>query len=144
MDYLKLLEHSFEMEKEVSGSGSGPKSRLEYLGEYIFNFTTYDSEMSELFAAKAVEICAAINCDKTFEYIKDQNNYIWFLLMCNMPFFVDKLEWGVSIRGAWWDYDIEFSSYGLWNGDEQLTEIMKFNSDEWKLFIDAFINFANG
>ena len=50
--YRTLLEHSFEVEKKHGESAS--ETRLEYLSESIFNFTTYDSEMSELFVTKAV------------------------------------------------------------------------------------------
>jgi len=140
MDYLKFLEHSFEVENEVSECR--PNSRLEYLADHIFNFTTYDSEMSELFAGKAVEVCAAITDGKTFEYIEDHENYKWYLLMCNMPFFSEKLEWGSSIRGAWWNQKITFQSLGLWKGDEQVTEVMDFSETEWKLFVDSILEFA--
>ena len=90
MNYKEILKHSFEVEKaEVECL---PTSRLEYLANYIFDFMTYDEEMDRLFAEKAVEVCAAINDGKTFEYIKDPENYRWLLLMCNMPFFINRLE----------------------------------------------------
>jgi hypothetical protein len=140
MDYLKILEHSFSVSKEIFECP--PESRLEYLGDHFFDFTTYDGEMSFLFAQKAVEVCQAINNMKTFEYIENGTNYKWFLLMCNMPFFSDKLEWGTSIRGAWWDHKIEFSCLGLWDGDTQLSDTMTFDQDEWMRFISAVIEFA--
>ena len=143
--YRTLLEHSFEVEKKHGESA--PESRLEYLSESIFNFTIYDSEMSELFATKAVEVCAAINEKTVYDYIADHKNYTWFLLMCNMPFFADRLEWGVSIRGAWWGVghgqQLEFSSCGLWIGDKQCLETLKFSDEEWGNFIAAVIEFAN-
>lgn len=145
MDYGELLEHSFNSELAISECP--PQSRLEYLSDHIFNFTTYDSEMSEIFATKAVEVCIAINDSKTFEYIKEPENYKWFLLMCNMPFFEPRLEWGTSIRGAWWgarhDRPIELDSCGLWNGEEQIVETLKFGYDEWRKFIAAMIEFAS-
>lgn len=144
MDYKTLLEHSFDVVKACYGCS--PESRLAYLSLYIFDFTTYDSEMGELFAAKAVEVCAAINSRTTFEYIKEPEQYKWFLLMCNMPFFTDKLEWGTSIRGAWWGArpgrQIELDSCGIWIGDEQCTETLKFGNDDWRQFIAAVIEFA--
>lgn len=141
MDYGEFLEHSYTTTIDVHADREA--SRLEYLADYIFDFTTYDGSMSELFAAKAVEVCAAINDSKTFEYIKEFENYKWYLLMCNMPFFAGKLNWGTSIRGAWWDYKIEFRSLGLWKGDQQITEPMEFNQDEWKRFVAAIIKFAS-
>lgn len=144
MDYKQLLEQSYTMTTETVECR--PETRLEYLGGYVFDFTTYDSEMSSQFARKAVEVCAAVNDGTTFDYIKDAENYRWYLLMCNIPFFADKLDWGTSIRGAWWDArpeeQIKFQSCGLWLGDKQLYEPMKFSTDEWKKFIAAVVDFA--
>ena len=99
MDYLKLLEHSFKIVTEYEPCP--PENHLVYLADNIFDFTTYDSEISELFASKAVDVCDAINSGATFEYINDLEQYKWFLLMCNIPFFKYKLSWGGSICGAW-------------------------------------------
>jgi hypothetical protein len=142
MKYLELLKHSYEATTRLDG-GCRPESYLEYLGEYIFNFTTYDSTMSVLFARKAVEVCAAINAETTFDYIKDMENRRWYLLMCNMPFFEPKIEWGTSIRGAWWASKISFQSCGLWHGEVQLVNEMKFTKEEWRVFIRAIMDFGN-
>lgn len=144
MDYKELLEHSYKVAAKTFDCA--PESRLEYLGDHIFNFATYDSEMSVLFASKAVEVCAAINNKLTFDFIEDDNNYKWFLIMCNMPFFTERLEWGTSIRGAWWGgmpgNQIEFQSCGLWIGNKQLHQTMKFSREEWEKFIAAVVEFA--
>lgn len=140
MDYLALLQHSYAVEQTTSDNP--PDSPLEYLSQYIFDFTTYDSEMSERFAAKAVEVCAAINDRQTFRYIEDAKQYQWYLLMCNMPFFAGQLDWGTSIRGAWWRHDdILFESDGLWVGDEQRLS-WTFTGETWRQFITAIIAFA--
>ena len=141
MEYLKLLEHSFEMEQ-----GLEPEiGRLEYLSIHIFDFTTYDGEMDALFAKKALEVCIAISDRKTFEYQKDKEDYKWYLLMVNMPFFSKKLEWGTSIRGAWWnlhgDKEFEISSCGFWEGDSQL-DSLKFNEIQWSAFVKAMQDFV--
>lgn len=134
MDYLKLLEHSYKVEKKYCERQQ--KTRYEFLSEYIFDFTTYDAQKSELFAKKAVEVCEAINNRKTFEYIKDDNNYNWYLMLCNTTFFHDKIEWGTSIRGAFWSAptgtQITLLSCGLW-----------FEVEEWKCFIAAIIEFVS-
>lgn len=146
MDYLELLENSFAIEKETFECPTN--SRFKYLAESIFDFTTYDDSMSDLFGRKAVEVCAVINDGKTFDYIEDAENYKWFLLMCNMPFFANKLEWGTSIRGAWWGASpgeqIEFQSCGLWVGDEQCAEPMEFSVSEWRKFVAAVVAFSDG
>ena len=136
---LKLLEHSYEIARTLNND-----TRLEYLSSYIFDFTTYDGELDELFARKAIEVCKAISNKTTFEYIKSRENYIWYITMCNMPFFEGKLEWGTSIRGAWWDsYNgIEIESCGIWDGEEQETDPIHFTEAEWEQFIQAMDDFV--
>lgn len=142
-DYLRMLEDGHA---ETDGfGGREATSRLEFLADHIFDFTTYDSAIAELFAGKAVEVCAAISARKTFDYIEDADNYRWFLLMCNMPFFAPRLNWGTSIRGAWWDYGpITFETSGLFWQGKQITEKMSFTGVEWALFIEAVCEFSAG
>lgn len=139
MDYRKLLERSYEI-----ASVEHNDSKFEYLSNYIFDFTTYDGEIDELFAKKAIEVCSAINTKTNFGYQESPENYIWYLVMCNMPFFADKLDWGTSIRGAWWIYDdIILESVGLYDDEgEQILE-MTFNKDQWHEFIDSISAFCN-
>lgn len=137
MNYKQLIEDSFKEEL----NSDDDLTKLQYLARNIFEFTTYDSAMDELFATKALEVSQAINEGKTFEYIKDSENYRWYIQMCNMGFFNSRLDWGTSIRGAWWNYHIVLESCGLWQGDKQLLKL-KFTQDEWKEFIKAIIEFA--
>lgn len=138
--YLGLLEHSFDVGKACGEFNN----KLEFLSEHIFDFTTYDSEMASLLGGKALEVCTVINDKKTFDYIKDKDNYRWYLLMCNMPFFEGKLEWGTSIRGAWWslygDNVFELSSCGLYVEGEQLLDL-KLNEKQWDSFVKAMKGF---
>jgi len=136
-DFVKVLMDGFNAVNE-----HGEKiSKLEFLADYIFEFTTYDGDISELFAEKMVEVLRAINDGKIYEFIKDEENYKWYIIMCNMPFLGDKLEWGTSIRGAWWSYDDPF-------------EVTMFTSDigvvwlhliraEWKNLISAIFLFVS-
>jgi hypothetical protein len=136
----ELLEHSFNLTRGFGGDRE--MSRMEFLADHIFDFTTYDTDMGELFARKAVEVCAAINESKTFDYIKDADNYRWFLLMVNMPFFAGRLEWGTSVRGAWWDHGAQkLESCGLWRDGQQVLS-MEFPRSEWMRFIAALVGFA--
>ena len=143
-NYKSLLDESFEVMLPLWGGKDA--SKLAYLSEMIFDFTTYDYEMDELFGRKAVEVCRAINNGKTFDYIKEPENYRWYLLMCNMPFFSERLDWGTSIRGAWWGpaqgEKIKFQSCGLWDGEVQLSDDLFFSRDEWKSFIEAIVDFS--
>lgn len=142
-DYRRMLEDGFAQTNNFGGDC--PASRLEYLSDHIFDFTTYDGEMSELFARKALEVCAAISNRTTFYYIKDAENHRWFLVMCNMPFFSQRLNWGTSIRGAWWDTShpnaAEFNTCGLWLDGEQLAAL-SFSTDQWRELIAAVLAFG--
>lgn len=142
MDYLKLLVHSFNFEHEHGDAIR--QSRLMFLSRHIFDFTTCDGVMDELFAAKAVEVCDAITSKKTYEYIECDENYKWFLLMCNMRFFAENISWGTSIRGAWWKPQLhKLASCGLWNEFEQV-EKLEFNAEQWVEFIESVIEFSKG
>lgn len=135
--YESMLEEGFYACRDIS------HSRLTYLSDFIFDFITYDIEAAELFARKALEVCAAISSGKTFAYIKDPDQYRWFLVMCNMPFFSGRIEWGTSIRGAWWAHNgTTLSSDGLWSEGEQITDAMTFTDSQWKEFIAALIAFG--
>jgi len=142
MDYLKLLEESYREQQREDAL----LSRLEYLSVHVFDFTTYDSSLDDFFAEKALEVCRAITVGETFEYIKDDENYKWFVAMCNMPFFADKIDWGGSIRGAWWSmyggFKFEIESCGLWQDGRQL-KILRLDAKNWLFFLEALDAFAN-
>lgn len=138
-DYKNMLEHSFHAAGQCFECPS--ETKVAFLGNNIFDFTTYDDDMDKLFGQKALDVCVAITEKTTFEYQKD--NYQWYLIMVNMPFFEGKLEWGTSIRGAWWDNQtFEINSCALFEDYEQILNI-KFNPQEWVKFVQAMKEFAN-
>jgi hypothetical protein len=138
MNYRELLDRSYERE-----NAEEEQSRYAYLSEYIFMFTTYDSEISDEFGQIAVAVCEAVTNRTTFEFIKDPENYRRFILLCNTPFFSDRIEWGTSIRGAWWRFDmIKMDSCGLWSADGDQLEEISFPPEEWGTFMQEVIAFA--
>lgn len=53
MNYLELLEHSFEENiRDMRSMGNHNPSKLEFIGEHIFEFTTYENVVMSLFAKK--------------------------------------------------------------------------------------------
>lgn len=137
--FSRLLRNGYAAEADFGSA----KSRLDFLSESIFDFTTYDGEMAELFGRRAVEVVDAITNRTTFDYIKDPEGHKWFLVMCNTPFFRGRINWGTSVRAAWWDHDpIEYQSCGLWDGDAQMYETMRLSRDEWIAFMRAIVEFA--
>ncbi|MBL0317485.1 MAG: hypothetical protein IPP69_17640 [Flavobacteriales bacterium] len=103
-NYKEQLNKLYLEAKE--NHGGGPNSKFEFLSSDIFDFTTYDGSIDELFAKNMIEVIDCILNKTTFEYHKSGQygvKYLNFLTMVNTPFMKGKLEWGTSIRGAWFD-----------------------------------------
>jgi hypothetical protein len=136
--YTELLEQSYEIQKKYLGV----ESKSEFLGDYIFNF--YGT--SDFLVRKAVGVCAAITNHSTFEYIgKSEEDHLWYISMVNMPFFKDKIEWGTSIRGAWWTHSgdvFRLENIGLWSADEEQILYLELNRAEWEEFMNALVEFV--
>ena len=108
--YIELLDKHFKEEQHLQ---CPPQTKMEYLGGSIFDFTTYDGEIDILFSERMVEVLKAILNKNTSEYIKDKDQYLNYLTMVNMPFLTDKLDWGISIRFAWFDNWTEYEIDGI-------------------------------
>lgn len=105
----------------------------------IFDITTYDSGLDAFFVRKFIDASDAILNKTTFDYIKTEDNYRWFIAVCNMPFIADRIDWGTSIRGCWFDGDGKpFDCCCLWRDGEQ---IMNYKPDNFEAFIAALILF---
>ena len=138
-----LLAHSYAQSAE--NDFCPPATPLQFLALHVFDFTTYDGAMDELFAQKAVEVCNAITTRTTFEYHgAGVENYRWFLTMVNMPFFVGRMMWGTSIRGAMWESPMRsFSTLGLYEEHVQCLEPFEFATfGDWLAFIEAVVAFG--
>lgn len=116
INYKEWLDKLYLEEKE---NECPPKNKLQFLGSVIFDFTTYDGEADELFAKRMLEVIDCILKRNTFKYQEDEDNYINYLLMVNMPFLNGRLSWGTSIRGAWFD---EYG-YGKEKEEDRVYEI---------------------
>lgn len=114
--FISILDENY---KEQSQMGLELESKIEYAGNVIFDFTTYHREIDVLFANRMIPVLKSILDRKTFEYIEDEEQYINYLTMVNMPFLLDKLEWGGSIRGAWFD---NFKEYEIDCGRIEIKE----------------------
>ena len=105
--YKKIIDDRYEELKRRSDTDyAGPKGKLKFLSVYIFGFATYDDNMDVMFTNNMIEVLRAILGKTTFEYIKEEDKYLNYLTMVNMPFLKDRLDWGVSIRGAWFTHGV--------------------------------------
>ncbi|HCI0210638.1 TPA: hypothetical protein NN553_004502 [Pseudomonas aeruginosa] len=141
-EWIKIFEESHKVSDSFQCES---RSRLAYIASAIFGIDTYDSNMDAFMAWRAIEVCQAISSRTTFDYIKDLESYRWYLIMCHFPFFADRIDWGSSIRGAWWSsYEgIRFESCDLWLGDTQLCDEMVFDEEGWEDFISAVIEYGS-
>lgn len=96
--YKSLLD-----EKYAEHRHDNETSKLAFLADHVFNFTTYDDDIGEEMATDMIYVLSAIWQGKVFDYIEDRLNYRKYITMVNMPFLSDMIEWGSSVRGAWLD-----------------------------------------
>lgn len=78
-------------------------TKYEWAASEVFNLTTYDGTLDELFVKKIIEVLKVILNKTNFEYIKDETNYINYILVCQLLNEFNWIDWGTSIRGAWFD-----------------------------------------
>ena len=157
MDYNKLLDESFlhflgNSDHLHEGTETQEELKAEFLASDIFDLTTYDSALDLVFVREIMGVIEAIHYGKTFDYFKnEQGKYITYIRCVNLPWFGDKLNWGSSIRGAWWDYFQTGSKYSkecktqvgngcLWYEEKQAKVVID-NNEDWKSFIDSLISF---
>lgn len=106
-----------------------------FLSSAIVGITTYNDDLSAEFGKMILDTLIQIKNRTTFEYIKDENNYKNYILSCN--FIESWLNWGTSIRGAWFDGKIKV--------DEPLINV-GYDGDEIAIteyFMDWFIDWLN-
>ena len=119
--YTHLLDEMYK--GAIESDCVAPENKLEFVGNHIFDFTTYDSDLDVTFAKRMLEVVEAISNKTTFDYHgQSQEKYENFILMCNMPFLANKLSWGTSIRGAWF----ETGTYWIDSGNYEVTDIDEF------------------
>src|SRR3546814_11419854 len=124
MNYSQLLLEGFTIDQ---AGECPPQSRTEFLARNIFDFTTYDADMDELLGQRAVEVCRAITTRVTHDYIQVEEQYRSYILMCNMPFFAPRLNWGTSLRRAWSDHSQPpLASCGLFLVDHPVNPLKFF------------------
>jgi len=134
MNIIEIITHSYAISEN--------DTKLDFISDHIFNFITYDSSIGEGMAINALEVAVAINNGHTFEYIKSKEKYKNYITMINFPFFLSKIEWGTSVRSAWWTYGpVKLESCGIYVSGEQETDLI-FTQNEWIAFINELNHFS--
>lgn len=139
------VEKNFNFEKMFNDTQKyGEMSPLEVLNNGLFNFVCDDFEMEKLFISKALEVSYAIANSKTFEYISKKENNQWFLMMMQTPFFRESTDYGVSIRGAWFnDYVLKNTIFYDGEGKQSWKDII-LNADDLNRMMNMAVDYGVG
>ena len=78
-------------------------SKYSWAASEVFELTTYDRDLDEMFVKKIIEVCKVILENRAFDYIRDESNYVDYILVCQLLEHFHWIEWGTSIRGAWFE-----------------------------------------
>ena len=148
MTALEIYRAQFEEER----SRYNPEwSKYKWVAEKVFDLTTYDDDLDERFAKDILEVCKVILENRNFDYIKTENNYVKYILVCQLLNDRRWLEWGSSIRGAWFEEDWRqpwpepelkcFSKDILeelewWDSEHHIIEKVPFTVDNLKALIE--------
>lgn len=111
MTTLEIYRAQFEEER--TWWDSKPASKYKWAAHRIFDLVTYDSSLDEMFVKDIIEVCKVILEERTFEYIgESRDNYIKYILVCQTLHKFNWIEWGTSIRGAWFEIDYYYPGSG--------------------------------
>lgn len=106
------------------------RSKYEWAAGNVFDLTTYDGWLDELFVKHILEVCKVILDRTNFEYIKDEHNYVRYILVCQLLNDFRWIEWGTSIRGAWFQEEY----FKPWGSDTVIKSRPILNEYEWSEF----------
>lgn len=117
-DVKDLFKAHCDFHRESNGD-----DKYSWAAFYVFDLVTYDSGLDERFVKDILEVLKVIQKGITFEYIGDQSNYVKYILVCQLLHKFRWIDWGTSIRGAWFALDderrdiVNQQEWSEWNPD---------------------------
>jgi len=150
--WLNILNYNYQEQSPWNGDGY---LKTEFVAQHILDIYTYSNMTDNFLCVKTLEVMEAIQENKTFEYISDENNNLWYMAVLHMDFLSDKISWGSSIRGAFWEsfhnglpHNPEGKVAEIGDGmllavgtDKQIKYTITGN-EEWVGFVDAVLDFC--
>lgn len=103
MTALEIYRARYEAEQMLLGK---EYTKYEWAASNIFDLVTYDGSLDEYFVDTIIEVCKVIFERRNFEYIENQNRYLKYIIVCQLLNKFRWIDWGTSIRGAWFEVDI--------------------------------------
>lgn len=107
----------------------------EWAASYIFGLSTYDGELDEHFVKIIIDVCKTIDSRNTFKMIEQSDvYYIAYIIVCQLLKHKNWIDWGTSIRGAWFDYGNR-DAEPIYDGGGILPDV-PFTKDNFATLID--------
>lgn len=104
-DMEKACKESYNMTENDEKRYSYEDYKHIYVCDEIFEFATYDDSLSLHFGKIFVDVCKAINNNKTSDYFQVDDKHYWdYILTVNLLSEKNAIEWGTSIRCPWFDF----------------------------------------
>lgn len=128
---MKAIQDIYQLWFEDEGNNFGDsRSELEemeeqdkrfaFLSNVVLGLTTDDLDLDVKFGKDIFEVLQIIKYRKSSEYIKDENNYKKFIIVCNWLLKNNWINYGISIRSCNFNYeeyifyhDYEFDPFKL-------------------------------
>lgn len=139
MTAIDIYRAQYEEENSLYDCGW---TKQHWAARKVFDLTTYDDELDELFVNDILEVCKVILEKRNYEYIKDEKNYIKYILVCQILKRFGWINWGTSIRGAWCEashFDIPkdiLEELEWWDDEHHVIEEVPFTVDNLKALIE--------
>jgi hypothetical protein len=111
MTYTQKLDVFYKDARECWGCP--PEDKMEFVGLAIFEYNTYENEVCKLLATRTITVIEHILNQTIRDYLIDPTNNEVYLTVVNMVFLSDKLDWGISIRSAWFDKGNPGETYSI-------------------------------
>ena len=102
MTALEIYKAQYDEQSTWSGDR---ESKYEWAASNIFELCTYDGGLDERFVKDILEVCKVILDQQNYEYIEDENNYVKYILVCQTLRQFNWIDWGISLRGAYFHVD---------------------------------------
>ena len=133
MNTIDIYRKNYE---EVCSWHDDEYDKYEWAANYIFELITYDAALDEKFVKDIIEVCKVIIDKRNYDYIKDDNNYIKYILVCQLLDRFQWINWGTSIRGAWFELSKTPDSKVILEKLSNNTEEVHFSHNNLKTLIE--------
>lgn len=77
--------------------------KYEWAARDVFDLFTCDGGLDKTFVKTILDVCRVILEQNNYEYISNEESYIKYILVCQLLRRFGWINWGTSIRGAWFE-----------------------------------------